>query len=598
MISRRFVALLSMLIAPLVAWSDERPNIVVFVIDDLGRNDLGCYGSKFIRTPNIDRLALDGLQLMNGYAACPVCSPTRASLLTGKYPARLHITDWLPGRPDRTDQPLARPVIPQQLALEETTLAEAMKAAGYQTAHVGKWHLGGAGHEPQKQGFDVNIAGDHTGTPLSYFAPFRNKERFMPGLEEAPAGEYLTDRLTAEAERIIERFKDKPFFLYFAHYAVHTPLRAKQDLIAKYKNNRPPGTQNNAIYAAMIESMDDSIGRIRKKLAELKLDQNTIVLFTSDNGGLSTGEGANTPATTNAPLREGKGFLYEGGIRTPYLIAWPNRIKPGQKLATPFCSIDVFPTLLELCGVTSKATPDGISQAAHLLGGPAPDRENLYWHYPHYANQGSRPSGAIRSGSWKMIEFFEQGRRELYNVSTDESETNNRAMEQPEIVQRLATSLAAWRKDVGAQMMTPNPKYLPNPQAADGSIVMHSRYAFVHGTQLRFEAQPHKNTLGYWTRVEDFATWEFTVTKPGRFSVEVLQGCGKGQGGSEAAVSVGDQHLKFTVIDTGGFQQFQPVSVGTLQFDKPGRYELAIKPTRKAKQAVMDVRSVTLKPAN
>lgn len=592
----RLAAIVVLLFAAAFAGAAEKPNVILIVIDDLGRNDLGCYGSTFHRTPHIDRLAADGVKFTHAYAACPVCSPTRAALLTGKYPARLHLTDWLPGRPDRPDQMLARPVIPQQLALEEITIAEALKSAGYTTAHVGKWHLGGKGFEPQKQGFDINVGGDHTGSPRSYFAPFRNKLGFIPGLEQAPAGEYLTDRLTAEAEKIIEQNKDKPFFLYFAHYAVHIPLRAKQELVAKYENSRPPGTQSNAIYAAMMESMDESIGRIRKKLADLKIDRKTIVIFTSDNGGLCTGEGKNTPATSNAPLREGKGFLYEGGIRAPLLVVWPGVTKAARMEATQASSIDLFPSILDMCGVTSTARPDGVSLARLLKDGSAIERDALYWHYPHYANQGSKPGAAIRAGPWKLIEFYEHGRRELFNVVEDQSESRNRAADKPQLVENLAGRLDDWRKQVGAQMPTPNPKYLPNPQNANGTIELHARTARVHGTQLRYEPQPHKNTLGYWTQIEDYATWEFTVTKPGTFSVEVLQGCGKGQGGSEVEVSSGKQSLAFTVADTGGFQKFQSRVVGEMTFAKPGRYTLVVRPKRKAASAVMDLRSLTLKP--
>ncbi|HKS37522.1 MAG TPA: sulfatase, partial [Verrucomicrobiae bacterium] len=267
--------------------AQSKPNIVVILIDDLGWADLVCYGSTFHRTPNLDRLARDGVRFTDAYAAAPVCSPTRAALLTGKHPARLQLTDWLPGRQDRTDQKLARPIIRQQLPLEETTLAEALKAGGYATAHIGKWHLGGEGFGPEKQGFDLNIGGDHTGTPLSYFAPFRNQQRAMPGLEQGDSGEYLTDRLTSEAERFIEQSKDRPFFLYLAHYAVHIPLRAKTNLVAKYLSQKPGERQTNAIYAAMIESMDESVGRIVKKLEDLRLAENTVIIFTSDNGGLS-----------------------------------------------------------------------------------------------------------------------------------------------------------------------------------------------------------------------------------------------------------------------------------------------------------------------
>ncbi|HTK76246.1 MAG TPA: sulfatase, partial [Gemmataceae bacterium] len=285
---RHFLAVLALFILAPATTAADKPNVIIILIDDLGRNDLGCYGSRYYRTPNLDKLAADGIRFSDAYAACPVCSPTRAAILTGKYPARLHLTDWLPGRADRPDQKLVRPVIRQQLPLEEVTLAEALKAAGYTTGHIGKWHLGGPGFGPQQQGFDVNVAGDQTGSPRSYFAPFKDAQgRFMPGLEQANDGEYLTDRLTTEAERFIDANRDRPFFLYFAHYAVHIPLRAKREMIAKYATDGRPGTQNNPIYAAMVESMDESVGRVVKKLVDLGLDQKTLVIFTSDNGGLA-----------------------------------------------------------------------------------------------------------------------------------------------------------------------------------------------------------------------------------------------------------------------------------------------------------------------
>lgn len=593
----RCLTSLLLVFLPLVAAAAERPNVVLIVIDDLGRNDLGCYGSTFYRTPHLDRLAAEGLQCMDAYAACPVCSPTRAALLTGKYPARLNLTDWLPGRGDRPDQRLLRPTIRQELPLEETTLAEALKGAGYATGHVGKWHLGGEGFEPQRQGFDVNVAGDHTGTPLSYFAPFRNKQgRFMPGLEQAPEGEYLTDRLTTEAEKFLEQNRARPFFLYLAHYAVHTPLRARPELVAKYAGKGgKPGTQHNPVYAAMVESMDESVGRTLRKLDELQVADRTLVLFTSDNGGLSVVEGPNTPATINAPLREGKGYLYEGGTRVALLLRWPGVIKPGSVSTVPVSSIDVFPTVLEACGVALPGTIDGVSLLPVLQGGSL-QREALYWHYPHYSNQGGKPGGAIRAGNRKLIEFYENGRRELYDLARDPGETRNLAAEQPAVVPELAAKLDAWRQAVGARGMKPNPAYVPNPQAADGTITLPARTADVHGTQLRYEPLPHKNTLGFWTRPEDSASWEFQATKAGKFTVEVLQGCGKGQGGSEVEVRVADQALRFTVEDTGHFQTFKPRSLGTVQLAAPGRYTLVVQPLGKKGAAVMDLRAVTLRP--
>ncbi|MFO0927193.1 MAG: sulfatase-like hydrolase/transferase [Gemmataceae bacterium] len=591
---------LAVLVVCLACWSApgaaaERPNVVVILADDLGGADLTCYGSTFHRTPHLDRLAAGGLRFTSAYASCPVCSPTRAALLTGKVPPRLGITDWLPGRPDRLDQPLARPPLRQELALDEVTLAEALKKRGYATGHIGKWHLGGDGHGPLQQGFDSNIAGDHTGSPLSYFAPFRNKTRAIPGLEKAPAGEYLTDRYTAEAERFLDRHKDAPFFLYLAHNAVHTPLRAKADVVKKYPQKMTYGRQSNPVYAAMLESLDDSVGRVVRKLDELKLTDRTIVIFTSDNGGLATLEGPGTPATVNAPFREGKGWLYEGGLRVPLIVRWPGVMKPGTTSDVPVISHDLFPTLVRAAG-GDPGTVDGVNLLPVLQGGAAPERDALYWHYPHYANQGGRPGGAIRAGGWKLVEFYEDGRRELFDLSKDVSENRNLAAERPEVVERLANRLAAWRKEVGAQMPTANPAYRPHPPAADGAITLPARHARVHGTQLRYEPLPHKNTLGYWTQVSDYATWELTLTAPGTYTVEVLQGCGTGHGGSSVEVTVGGQTLAFIVEDTGGFQNFKARAIGTVTLATAGRHTLAVRPKKKAGGAIMDIRQVVLRP--
>ena len=571
----------------------EKPNVVLILIDDLGQRDLGCYGSTYYRTPNIDRLASQGVRFTDAYAACPVCSPTRASILTGMYPQRFGITDWLPGRPDRPDHKLKRPPLTMQLPLEAVTLAEALKAAGYATAHVGKWHLGGEGFGPEKQGFDLNVAGDHTGTPRSYFAPFRNKQGAMPGLEKAPDGEYLTDRLTDEAVQFVTANKDRPFFLYLPHYAVHTPLRAKKELVEKYQPGRP-GTQGNPTYAAMVESMDESVGRVMKTLDDLKLADRTLVIFTSDNGGLATIEGGPQGATFNGPLREGKGYLYEGGIRVPLLVRGP-RIKPATTSAV-VCSIDLFPTVLDVCGVKSDVKPDGSSLVPVFSGGVV-ERDEICWHYPHYANQGSKPGGAIRAGDFKLVEFYETGRRELFNLKADPGETKNLVADKPLIADNLAARLADWRKRVGAKMPTPNPDYRPNPQADDGTVTLHARTATLHGVQLRYEPLPHKDTLGFWTRAEDYATFDFELAKPGAFAVEVLQGCGKGSGGSEVEVSVDEAKLTFTVKDTGGFQAFEAREIGTITIDKPGRHTLTVKPLKKPGAAVMDLRQVVLRPA-
>jgi arylsulfatase A-like enzyme len=580
----------------------EKPNVVLIVIDDLGQRDLACYGSTFYKTPNIDKMAKDGLRFTDYYAACPVCSPTRASILTGRYPQRMNITDWIPGRKDMPEQRLNRPAIRNELPLDEVTIAAVLQKAGYATGHIGKWHLGGKGFEPTKHGFDLNIAGDETGTPRSYFAPFENKTGKMPGLEKAEEGEYLTDRLALEAEKFIEANKSKPFFLYLPHYGVHTPLRAKQAIIDKYKVTPTHGKQSNPTYAAMVESMDEAVGRVLKKLDDLKLSDNTLVLFTSDNGGLATLEGMPFAPTFNAPLREGKGYLYEGGVRVPLIAKWPGKIKPGSTTDQVACSIDLFDTILAATGTKCDSKRDGVSLLPVFKGERLSQRE-IYWHYPHYANQGSRPGAAVRFQEFKLIEYYEDGRRELFNLSKDPSESRNLINDNPAIATSLAESLDKWRKDVGAKMPTPNPDYKPNPPNKDGVITMPARSALVSGVQLRFEPLPHKNTLGFWTNKDDFATFDFTAEKPGTFTVEVLQGCGKGSGGAEVVLAVGESgkppsaDVTFTVKDTGGFQNFEAREVGMLKIEKAGRYSLTVRAKTKPGAAVMDLRQIVLKPA-
>ena len=593
---KQIISAASLCLLPSMSFAADKPkpNIVFILIDDLGQRDLGCYGSTYYKTPNIDAMAKGGIRFTDFYAACPVCSPTRASILTGKYPQRLNITDWIPGRGDRPDQRLKPPPIRSELPQNENTLATALRAQGYATALIGKWHLGGKGFEPERFGFDVNIAGDETGTARSYFAPFENKQGKMPGLEKAEAGEYLTDRLTTEAVKFIEVNKDKPFFLYMPHYAVHTPMKAKQEIIDKYPAKPVHGKQSNPVYAAMIESLDASVGRVLKKLDELQLSENTLVIFTSDNGGLATLEGMQFAPTYNGPLREGKGYLYEGGIRVPLIVKGPG-IKPGTVSDQIACSIDFFPTILDTCGIKPETKVDGVSLLPAFKGEKLADRA-LYWHYPHYANQGGKPGGAIRHGDYKLIEFYEDGRRELFDVKKDISESRNLIAEKPDLAKELTALLDRWRKEVGAKMPTPNPNYKPNPQAKDGSITLHARTALVSGVMLRYEPLPHKDTLGFWVNKDDFATFDFTVEKPGTFAVEVLQGCGTGSGGAEVELATGDEKLIFTVKETGGFQSFEARSVGALKLEKTGRYTLTVKAKTKPGGAVMDLRQILLKP--
>lgn len=604
----RFVALFLLFATSTALATEQQPNVVLIVADDLGAMDLGCYGSKFHRTPHLDRLASEGMRFTQSYAACPVCSPSRAGIMTGRYPQRFQVTDWLPGRPDRPDQKLRRPALRQHLPLEAMTIADYLQPAGYVCANIGKWHLGGEGFEPTRQGFDVNIAGDAAGSPQSYFAPFqRPNGKVMPGLENAPEGEYLTDRLAEEAVKFVKANAERPFFLYLSHFAPHTPMRAKEALIKQYPAATPfTGQQNNPIYAAMVESVDDSVGRIVETLEQLKLTERTIILFTSDNGGLATIEGPNTPATSNAPLREGKGWLYEGGLRVPLLVKWPGVVQPASTCDAPVCGIDLLPTLLEASRIRLEGPPpqfDGVSLVPLLKQTGTIAREALFWHYPHYSNQGGRPGGVIRVGEWKLVEFYEEGRRELFHIARDVGEARNLAEQEPERVRELAQKLAAWRESVGALMPTPNPDFVPNPQAANGQIVLPARTADVRGSMLRYEPLPHKNTLGYWVRAEDWARFEFTVQQPGTFQVEALVGCGNGSGGSEVAFEVvpegstaKPQTLSLTVEVTGGFQNFVPRALGSVTLDKPGRYELRVRPIKKPGPAVMDLRQVRLIP--
>jgi arylsulfatase A-like enzyme len=436
----------------------ERLNFILILADDLGWTDLGCQGSTFYETPNLDRLAREGLRFTQAYSACTVCSPTRAAVLTGKYPARLRITDWIAGH----KRPYARLKIPDwtmQLPLEEVTLAEALKVAGYATASIGKWHLGGPDHAPTRQGFDLNLGGTDKGQPPSYFAPWK-----IPTLPEGRPGEFLTDRESAEACRWIEAHRDQPFFLYLPHHAVHTPLMGKTNVIAKYKARaRPDAPQRHPTYAALVESVDDSVGRLLQKLEELKLTDRTVIFFTSDNGGLIGNP--NNPITTNLGLRAGKGSAYEGGVRVPLLVRWPGVIKPGRTCDVPVLSVDYLPTLLEMAGLTPPAAVDGESLVPLLRGTGGLRREALYWHYPHYHPGGATPYSAIRRGDWKLLEFFEDNRVELYNLRDDQAEQNDLARKLPEQATALRQQLHTWRAALGAQMPTPNPDHDPDKDA-------------------------------------------------------------------------------------------------------------------------------------
>jgi arylsulfatase A len=365
---RIFTLLCCALLGSLVvarAATTSKPNVVLILADDLGWTDLACYGSKFYETPNIDRLARDGMRFTQAYSACTVCSPTRAAILTGKYPARLHVTDWIPGLPP--DNPrLLVPDWTKYLSLEEITIARALKRTGYATASIGKWHLGEEKYYPDRHGFDVNIAGSDAAAPKSYFAPYQ-----IATLTNGPDGEYLTDRLADEASRFMEQNRNNPFLLYLPHFAVHLPVQGKAELVKKYAAKRRAGDgQKNAGYAAMIESLDDAVGRVRRKLEEWKLAENTIVVFASDNGG-------RVPTTTNAPLRVGKGSCYEGGTRVPLIVHWPGVTRPASVSETPVISMDLYPTLLEMAGAAPEQIRTGVDCIRRCWRWRAPRRSRF-----------------------------------------------------------------------------------------------------------------------------------------------------------------------------------------------------------------------------
>ncbi|CAN5308481.1 sulfatase [soil metagenome] len=433
MSTMKYVSVLLLMSAPLLA--ADRPNVVFILADDLGINDLHCYGREEHQTPHLDALAKQGLRFTSAYAACPVCSPTRAALMTGLNPARLHLTTFLPGRGDAPSQKLLHPKIKQQLPLEQVTIAERFRDAGYATACIGKWHLGNQGFTPDQQGFQTVFSG---------------KANTKPSDAEGGKGEY---ELTAKAIHFIDANATKPFFLYLAHHTPHIPLAAKPKLVDKYKNTYNP------VYAAIIESMDDCVGQLITALNRNKLADKTIVIFTSDNGGVHIPELKEDPPTHNTPYRAGKGFVYEGGLRVPLIVRYPGTVPADKTMATPLITTDWSPTLLRMCNITTKDTFDGIDMSDIVMGSARVPKRNLYWHVPHYMNQGSRPAGAMRDGNLKYIEHYEDGRSELYDLEKDPGEQVDMAKRFPEGVAHYRKSFADWRREVNAQENTPNPAF-------------------------------------------------------------------------------------------------------------------------------------------
>jgi arylsulfatase A-like enzyme len=464
--------------SPTVA-EETPPHIVFILADDLGCHDLSGEGSRFYVSPHIDSIAAGGMRFTQGYAACQVCSPSRASILTGQSPARHGITNWI-GAPFgarwQKNTPLVSVGYADHLDQRCLTLSELLQAAGYATFFAGKWHLGGAGSLPTDHGFDINIGGSRYGSPRGgYFAPFASDD-----IAHEADGQSLTLRLGHEAAQFIAQVSDRPFFVYLSFYAVHSPIQTTRPLWDKYRQRVAEvererfiidrtlpvrQVQDNPIYAGMIETMDDAVGLVLKSLAEHGHADNTIICFTSDNGGVSSGDAY---STSNLPFRGGKGRQWEGGIREPFYIKAPGITRPGSSCETPVIGMDFYPTLLELAGLKcpSEQPLDGVSLAPLLRGESIAER-NLYWHYPHYGNQGGEPSSIIRSGVWKLIHYWEDGRDELYHLDADVMEQNDLAQQRPDVATSLRAKLDAWLAETGALLPPNNENYNAGRAAAE-----------------------------------------------------------------------------------------------------------------------------------
>ena len=468
---KRFLFILACSLALLTAVrAAEKPNIIFILADDLGLMDVGAFNPKtFYETPNIDGLAKRGMKFTQAYAACCVCSPTRGSIMTGKYPPRFGITDFIGGAKPGKMKPAKNA---DHLALEEVTIAETLRDAGYATFFAGKWHLGGGEFYPGAQGFPKALTnGEGKKGNVQFWYP--ESDLPVPDHRDDPK---TTERIVNEAVKFIGEHRDAPFYAYLPFLAVHTPIGARADLVAKYKKKAegaPPDAfgnererkvrfvQNNPVYAAMLEQLDSAIGRVLAAVEKNGLTDKTIIVFMSDNGGLSTSEGM---PTSNLPLRAGKGWPYEGGVREPMIVVAPGVTKAGTACDSPVISTDFYPTLLQLAGLDLKPRQhlDGVSFLPLLKGEAMQRGKPLFWHYPHYGNQGGAPNGVIRDGDWKLIEWYEDGALELYNIVQDLGEKNNVAAQQPEKVKALHEKLIAWRKEVGAVMPTANPDFNPS----------------------------------------------------------------------------------------------------------------------------------------
>ena len=602
--------LLGALLALAPASAQETPpNFVILFADDLGINDLGCFGRKDQNTPNLDKLAAEGARFTQAYAAASVCSPSRAALMTGQSPARLKITTFLTGRSDRASHRVLGASLNYNLPNGVQTIAQLLKPKGYASAAVGKWHLGGKGHQPTDHGFDEYFPG-----------------RANPGAESPQGGKGELGQADFAA-KFIEKNKAKPFFLYLAFDNPHIPLAAPaKGIEANAKSFHPT-------YAALIESLDAAVGRVLKALEDQGVAKNTFVVFASDNGGVHISELKESPATYNAPSRAGKGFVYEGGLRTPLIIRYPGRLA-SSVISEPVVLGDLCPTICALAKVPAPATLDFQDISPLLFDSKPPvdaKPRALFWHQPHYMNQGGKPAGVAREGEWKLIEQYEDGSLELYNLAKDPSETTDLAAAEPARVAALRGKLEAWRRSVGAEPIKANANFgralwencfvktdvsklqaLPTSEAmrpllaewrkamndattegANSLIFLEARDAQVKATKMKYEEPPQKDTLGFWVNAEDTASWTFQAPKAGTYRVTVLQGCGKGNGGSVVALVTQQGSCEFTVEETGHFQRFVPREVGKLKL-AAGENTLTVRPVKKAKAAVMDLRRVIL----
>ncbi|PIB30444.1 sulfatase [Maribacter sp. 4G9] len=494
----------------------EMPNILFILVDDLGLHDLSSTGSSFYETPNVDGIANEGMVFKQGYAASRVCSPSRASIMTGKFTARHGITDWI-GAPsgvewrnyNRYDK-LLPSEYKQELSNEDVTLAEAFKKAGYKTFFAGKWHLGGEGSYPEDHGFDFNVGGWDKGSPMGgYFSPWEN-----PNLPNITEGENLSMRLAKETSDFIKKNKDSTFFAFLSFYAVHGPIQTSQEKWNYFRNKADSlglaesGYQmerllpfrtvhDNPVYAGLVESMDDAVGIVLKSLKEAGIEENTIVVFTSDNGGVVSGDSF---STSNLPLRGGKGYQWEGGIREPYFIKVP-WLNNGESTSDyPVAGTDFYPTLLDLAGIglLPEQHVDGVSLKPILEGEKLEKQRPLYWHYPHYGNQGGNPSSIIREGNWKLIHYWEDDSDELYDVSIDIGEQKNLVGQKPETANRLRGKLLQWLDEVGANVPEPDPKFDSLLSAQRQRMIIEEKWPDLEAQRLLMLSPDYEPNPDWW----------------------------------------------------------------------------------------------------